>query len=163
LLPRCADSSSTVSFRKERERRRIERAVEAARGEGAPAKAVALAQIGAAFDEAATINGFKLRIERMIALGPDHAAVRARYGSRAAMLAGSNLDVAIARIERWWRDERKAFQIASVFGSPTRLSLEVLRELRLILRLMRRKGMRKEYESIRAAAAGDLGPTAAAE
>ena len=42
-------------------------------------------------------------------------------------------------VERWWRDERKAFQIASAFGRGTRLSLDVLSELRLMLRLMRFK------------------------
>ena len=103
--------------------------------------AVALAQIGAAFDEAATINAYKIRVERLIRLGPCHAAVRARFGARAAMLFGRGLDAAIVLVERWWRDERKAFQIASALGCATRLSLEVLGELRLILRLMRLKKM----------------------
>jgi hypothetical protein len=125
--------------------------------------AVALAHIGAAFDEAAVINGFKLRVERVIALGPEHPAVRARYGARAAMLADLRLDEAIARVERWRRDERKAFQIASVFGAGPRLSLEVLRELRLVLRLMCRKRMHDEYETIRAATANDFVSNAAAE
>ena len=49
------------------------------------------------------------------------------------------------RVERWWRDERKAFQIASALGHGNRLSLEVLRELRLILRLLRYKGMAAEF------------------
>ena len=39
---------------------------------------VALAQIGAAFDEAAAINRFKIRVERYIRLGPRHVAMRAR-------------------------------------------------------------------------------------
>ena len=64
------------------------------------------------------------------------------------MLAGRSLDAAIVIVERWWRDERKAFQIASAFGRATRLSLEILRELRLILRLMRFKRMEAEYEAI---------------
>jgi hypothetical protein len=72
------------------------------------------------------------------------------------MLAGSNLDEAMVRVERWWRNERKAFQIASVFGCGTRLSLEVLSELRLILRLMRRKQMHAEFDAIRVAAASSL-------
>jgi hypothetical protein len=117
------------------------------------AMAVALAHIGAAFDEAAAFNAFKLRVELMMVLGPDHAAVRARYGARAAMLAGSNLDAAVVRVECWWRDERKAFQIASVFGCATRLSVEVLSELRVVLRWMQRRQMHAEYEAIRAAAA----------
>jgi len=67
------------------------------------------------------------------------------------MLVGRSLDAAILITERWWRDERKAFQIASAFGCATRLSLEVLRELRLILRLMHFKRMKAEYESVLAA------------
>jgi hypothetical protein len=45
----------------------------------------------------------------------------------------------------WWRDERKAFQIASALGGGSRLSLEILRELRLILRVLRFKRMAAEY------------------
>jgi len=137
--------------RSARDVRRMRRAVEALGGETAPAMAAALAQIGTAFDEAAAINGFKMRLERLIALGPDHPVVRARFGARAAMLAGRSLNGTIATVERWWRDERKAFQIASAFGRTTRLSLEILGELRLILRLLRFKRMQAEYESILAA------------
>jgi hypothetical protein len=45
-------------------------------------------------------------------------------------------------------DERKAFQIANALGCATRLSLEVLGELRLILRLMRWKKMHREFREI---------------
>ena len=153
MLLQCENSPAAGSFREERERRRVHRAAEAARGDCATAMAVALAHIGAAFDEAAVVHGFKLRVERIIALPADHAAVQARYGARAAMLAGSNLDEAIVRVERWWRNERKAFQLASVFGCGTRLSLEVLSELRFILRLMRKKSLRAEFETVRATVA----------
>jgi hypothetical protein len=153
LFAQRADGSAGDPLRKERERRRAARAVSAARGEQASAMAVALAHIGAAFDQAAVINELKLRIERAFALGPDHAAVRARYGGRAAALADLSLDEAIVRVERWRRHERKAFQIASVFGRATRLSLEVLGELRVMLRLMRKKNMQAEFATIRAAAA----------
>ena len=111
----------------------------------------ALAQIETAFGEASAVNGFKLRVERYLRLGPAHPAVRARFGGRAAMLAGRNLDAAIAAVERWWRDERKAFQIASALGYGNRLSLEVLCELRLMLRLMRYKNMRAAFGAIVAA------------
>jgi hypothetical protein len=67
------------------------------------------------------------------------------------MLSGRSLDAAVVVVERWWHDERKAFQIASAFGCATRLSLEILRDLRLILRLMRFKRMEAEYESVIAA------------
>ena len=62
------------TLRHERDIQRIRRAAEAAGGERMPAMATALAQIGAAFDEAAAINAFKMRVERLIRLGPDHAA-----------------------------------------------------------------------------------------
>ncbi len=133
--------------RQERDRERVRCAAAAARFGPKPAMAVALAQIGATFDEAAIVNGFKIRVERFMRLGPHHPAVRARFGARAEMLVGRSLDAAIVIAERWWRDERKAFQIASAFGCATRLSLEVLRELRLILRLMRVKSMEAEYEA----------------
>ena len=109
---------------------------------------VALAQIGAMFDEASVINAFKLRVERFFRLGPHSAAARARFGARAQLLCGRSLDGAVAVVERWWRDERKAFQIASALGRGNRLSLEVLAELRLILRIMRFKHMQAEFFQI---------------
>jgi len=135
--------------RAERETERIRAA--AARAGATSAIAAALAQIGAAFDEAAAVNGCKLRVEHLIRLGPQHAAVRARFGPRAALLAGRSLDAAVAAAECWWRDGRKAFQIASALGYGNRLSLEVLRELRLMLRLMRFKRMHAEFSAIVAA------------
>jgi hypothetical protein len=134
--------------REERDRERARRAAAAARTKGQPALDVALTEIGAAFDQSAVINGFKIRVERLIWRGPRHPALRARFGARAARLHGHDLDAAIATVERWWRDERKAFQIASALGGGNRLSLEVLRELRLVLRLMRFKRMTAEYHEI---------------
>jgi len=132
-------------LRQARDLERIRRAGQAARGEPQPAMAVALAQIGAAFDDAAIVNAFKIRVERLLRLGPRHPALRARFDARAALLAGRSLDAAIATVERWWREEQKAFQIASALSCATRLSPEVLRELRLILRLLRFKRMEAEY------------------
>jgi ATP phosphoribosyltransferase regulatory subunit HisZ len=134
-------STAARSPRQRREIERVRHAAVAARVGPTPAMTAALAQIGAAFDEAAMINAFKIRVERLIRLGPRHPAVRARFGARAAILVGRDLDTAIALAERWWRDERQAFQIASALGCATRLSLEILSELRLILRLMRWKKM----------------------
>jgi hypothetical protein len=119
-----------------------------AQAQGQSAMDVALAQIGAIFDEASVINTFKLKVERFLRLDPDDAAVRARFGARAQLLRGRSLDGAVALVERWWRDERKAFQIASALGRGNRLSLEVLAELRLILRIMRFKRMRAEFSLI---------------
>jgi hypothetical protein len=137
--------------RAERQLERIRMAASTARAATGSAMDTALAQIGAAFDEAAAVNGFKLKIERLIRLGPQHAAVRARFGERGEMLSGQTLDAAIVRAERWWRDERKAFQVASALGFGNRLSLEVLRELRLVLRLLRFKEMQAEFGAIVAA------------
>jgi hypothetical protein len=112
---------------------------------------IALAQIAAAFSRAAEINSFKFRVERWLRLGPQHPAVRARFGARTAALPQWQLDAAIREVERWWREERKAFALASALGYGSRLPTETLRELRLILRLMRRKGTAREFEAIAAA------------
>jgi hypothetical protein len=154
--------STVRMMRQERETRRIRRAVEAVRVGQRPAMAAALAQIGAAFDEAAIISSFKIRVERLVRLGADHPAVRARFAARGATLFGRDLHAAVVIVEGWWRDERKAFQIASVLGCATRLSFEIVRELRLILRLMRFKRMETEYESALAAVC-DVPTTIAAE
>jgi hypothetical protein len=131
--------------RRDRDRLRARRAAEAVRNGGEPAMAAAMAQIGAAFDEAAVINNFKIKVERMIRLGPDHPAARARFEARAAMLRGRSLDAAIVTVERWRRDEQRAFAIASAFSRGSRLSLDVLSELRLLLRWMRFKRLETDY------------------
>jgi hypothetical protein len=128
--------------RQERDRERARRTAAAARAKGQAALDVALTEIGTAFDQAAAI---KIRVERLIRRGPRHPALRARFGARAARLHGRDLNAAIATVERWWRDERKAFQIASALGGGTRLSLEVLRDMRLVLRLMRFTRMEAAY------------------
>jgi hypothetical protein len=146
--------------RAERDRQRMRAAIARKPASGS-AMDQALAQIGAAFDEAAAVNDFKLRVERFIRLGPQHAAMRARFGGRAERLSGRGLDAAIAVVERGWRDERKAFQIASALGFGSRLSFEVLHELRLVLRLMRHRKMQKEFDAIVMALCGDTLPLAA--
>ncbi len=133
--------------REARQSQRIRMAARAASTAGS-AMDVALAQIGAAFDEAAALNDFKLRVERALRRGPQHPAVRARFGARAERLAGLSLDGAVATVERWWRGGRKAFQIASALGYGDRLSLDVLRELRVILRLMRYRRLHAEFGTI---------------
>jgi hypothetical protein len=138
-------------LREDRDRERVGRVAAAARAENASAMDVALAQIGAAFDDAAVVNGFKIRVERWLRLAPDHPASRARFGARAALLSGRSLNEAIAGVEQWWREERKAFQVASALGCSNGLSLDVLRELHLILRIMRFKRMGAEFSAIVAA------------
>ncbi len=135
--------------RGERDQERVCRAAAAARSRSA--LDTALAQIDAAFDKAAAINAFKLRVERQLLRSPSHPAVRARYAARAELLQGKSLDAAITLVERWWRDERRAFFIASALGRGTRLPLDVLQELRLILRLMRCKRLHAQFPTIVAA------------
>src|SRR3974390_2901473 len=74
--------------RAERERERLRAATDAASG---TAMDRALAQIGLAFDRTASLNEFKMRVERTLRREPHHAAIRARYGARAAMLNGRGL------------------------------------------------------------------------
>jgi hypothetical protein len=147
--------------REARESERIRLAASAVRAATGSAMDAALAQIGTAFDEAAAINRFKIRVERYIRLGPRHVAMRARYGARAELLYGLSLDAAIAAVERWRLNERKAFQVASALGRGNRLSLKVLRELRLMLRLMRFRRMRTEFGTIVAAVCDEAAALAA--
>ncbi len=147
-MPFAERRSDAPTPRQKRDIERIRRASASTPLERRSALALALARISAAFDEAAIVSAFKIRVEHLLRLGPHHPAVRARFGARAALLSGRSLDAAIVAAERWWRDERKAFQIASAFGCAPRLSLEVLRELRLILRLMRFKRMDDQYGAI---------------
>jgi hypothetical protein len=111
----------------------------------------AVAQIGAAFDEAAEIRVFKLRVARWLRLGPQHPAMQARFRARVAALPDWTLAAAIGEVERWWREERKAFALASALGFGSRLPVETLRELRLMLRLLRRKGMAAQFGAMAAA------------
>ena len=71
-----------------------------------------------------------------------------------AFLRTCDLDAAIVTIERWRRDEQRAFAIASAFGRGSRLSLQVLDELRLLLRWLRFKRLHAEYANARAALRG---------
>jgi hypothetical protein len=141
--------------RQQRDLERARRSAAAARAQGGSATDAALAQIDAMFGQASVVNAFKLKVERLFQLGPNNEAARARFGARAQLLSGRSLDAAIALVERWWRDERKAFQIANALGRGNRLMLEVLAELRLILRVMRFKHMRAEFFQIAAEVCGE--------
>jgi len=124
------------------------RAAERARAAGGTAVDAAKAMIDTAFDLAAAHIDFKRRVAERLRMGPGHPANKARFGQRAEMLRGKSLDAAAATIDRWYRTERKAFQIASVFGRPARLPLAVLAELRLIVRLLRRHGAASQFPAL---------------
>jgi hypothetical protein len=151
-----------------RDLERARRAAEAARdttsdSAARPALAAALAAIEAAFNQAAVVNDLKIAVERHIRRGPEHPAVRARFAARAGLLRGRSLDAAIVTIERWRQDEQRAFAIASAFGRGSRLPLQVLDELRLLLRWMRFKRLNVEYATALAALCGDAPALEAAE
>ena len=81
----------------------------------------------------------KDRVRRAIKLGTGHAAVRARYGTRLSMLRDLEvLETSIYCVEKWLGHERRVFELASSFGGGNRLSIQILSELRLLLRLLRR-------------------------
>lgn len=137
-------------LRKNRDLDRAHRAGAAVRLAGGSAMDAALAEIDAAFNEASVINSFKSRVEHYIKLGTGHPEVRARYRARANLLRGYSLNTAILIVERWFKEERKAFQIASAIGRPSRLALDVLAELRLILRMIRaNKDYARHFAGIR--------------
>src|SRR5579863_6019135 len=84
-MPSAETRPDARSPRHARETARIRRAAAAARVNGMPAMAVALAEIETAFDDAAVVSSFKIRVERLLRLPPGHRALRARYGARATL------------------------------------------------------------------------------
>jgi hypothetical protein len=139
-MPERPPETRGQSTRRQRDRARIDTAGENAKANGASALDVALAKIDAAFGNAAVIAGFKIRVELLLQTDIRHPALRARFGARAQVLSGYDLDRAVVAVERWWRTETKAFAIARALGGGNRLSLDVLRDLRLILRWMDSNG-----------------------
>ena len=100
------------------------------------------------FGHSSEVVRFKRRI-RAILREPDHPAVAARYGARAKWLRRCPLATAVTCVDNEWRIERQSFQLAAVSGRGTRLSVEVLAELNLILRWMRRNRMDAEFVTMR--------------
>lgn len=106
-----------------------------------------VAQIEKEFGPRAEINHFKSGVRKAIALGAGHPANMARYGKRLALIrygiaasAVQNMPLngAIALVEHWYRHERESLAVAAALGYGNRMSLSVLRELRLMLRVLRR-------------------------
>lgn len=102
-----------------------------------PAMQRALDEIGRRFGPWGVNDSLKRQVRRFMRLGVDHPAVKARYGARAAMLRGVHINLAVALVDGLLRGEQIKFAHQSVIGSPSRLSVQVLTELRLILRFMR--------------------------
>lgn len=124
------------------------------------AMAAPLAAIDQAFGPGSDTRDLKCRCRRVLRF-PDHPRWKARYGRRAMHVAEAvichramnstpapSLAIAINIIERQYRDERRAVQIASELGRGNGLSVTVLRELRLLLRFLRAAGMAREFPKI---------------
>lgn len=137
-LPASVVMARIVELRK-REDRRVDALIAEAKEDGLPAIDVALTAAGAVADHSAGIALFKQRVLNAIRLGAGHPTVRARYGRRAAQLRHYSLNAAIYLTDKWLREEKRKFSLGSaIYGGGNRLSVEVLKEMCLLLRLLRR-------------------------
>jgi hypothetical protein len=97
-----------------------------------PAMDRAEAAIARAFSAAAEIDRFKRRCRQMIRWGASHPAVCGRYWVRARLLRQQDTAGAADIITAWYATEKTRWR-----RLDARLSIAVLRELRLIIRFMR--------------------------
>jgi len=137
-----------LAARRDRDMQRGRRAQQRALQAGASAMDAAIAAVRTTFDEQHKINALKLTVEWAINRGTGDPLVRARYRKRAQMLHLCNIDKSIGRVERWFRDARHAQQVAMAMGAGSRLEVEILSELKLILRFLRRSSYREHYPAI---------------
>jgi hypothetical protein len=145
-----------IEAHRKRERAVGESAAAKVRERGGSALDAACADIRATFDSSA--RALKLRVLRAIKRGTGHPANRARYGARVAQLherlpflyrdPQAVIGGACAILKNWYRDEKRAYLIAAALGRGNRLSLDVLAELRLMLRLLRRSPYRNHLARI---------------
>ena len=132
-------------------------------GDPTPRLTATLAQVDAEFSEAAVVNSRKLRVERAIARGLYNPANRARYSKLVESLRYLPLDNAIRILEKRYRHNARAFLIARAFSSPNPLPLDIIRELILMLRLLRRSEYRRHYHTMVRAVLDETDQLAAAE
>jgi hypothetical protein len=127
--------------RADRDLARGRRAASLARAGGGSALEAAYAHIEATFAPAARHSIFKDRVAALVAGGAGHPAARYRYRRLAERYPAANLAAAIALVGRM-RDAEREARAAAIrswgHSSRPRLSLMILDELRLILRLVRR-------------------------
>lgn len=136
-----------------RDQHRGQSAARQARAAGADAITAALAQIDATFGPAWDANFLKRSVDDVIRMGADHPEVRARYAGRAIASGARTLAEAIDAVELWRAAEMRR-------PKPSRLSLQVLAELRLILRLMRWRALAWAYPLVVSALLADGGKIA---
>ena len=120
--------------------RRRAKAVHAA---GGSAMQAASAHFSGSFSSSGLIQDFKSRIAKIIQHGPNHPWVKWRYRKVTEECCNNNLDLrlTILLIELTYRNDKKAREChIAAWGhtSRPRITAEILAELRLILRLMRR-------------------------
>lgn len=116
-----------------------------------PALQRALDSIEREFSAAAEIDDFKNHVRSLIHDGTGNPALRARYGIRLQDLLGYTIDAACFTVDRWYREhleELKRWRDVPYAPQPPRLTLEILRELRLILRLIRQSKFRDDFQVI---------------
>jgi hypothetical protein len=154
-----------TSLRAERDLSRGRRAAAMVRRSGGSAFEAACAHIESTFAPATRHSIYKDRVAAVIASGCGDQQVWTRYRRLAERYAPATLDGAIAVVERLWRAESearaKAIRAWGYCGRP-RLTLMILDELRLMLRLLRRHAP-AHYSAllatILAAEAGSLPPS----
>jgi hypothetical protein len=125
----------------DRDRARGYRAAERVRAAGGSAMEAALAAIEATFSPALRHSLAKRRVATLIRQGAAHPEVRARYQRLAERYPLANLDTAIVIVQRLHRAELDARATAvRLWGrcSRPRFALMLLKDLRLILRVVRR-------------------------
>jgi hypothetical protein len=146
-LPASRVMARIIELRR-KEAERIDTAVSQARASGLKTIDVALTEVGVTLDEAAKASAFKQRILGYLRLGTGHPIIRARFGRRAAMLRGYKIDAAIFLVNRWYGEAKRENHVGAAMGYGNPFSVEVLRELRAILRLIRRSEMRDHFPAI---------------
>ena len=126
------------------------------RASGGSALHAAIARIEATFSPAMRHSSFKERVATLMRAGAGHTEARVRYRLLAERHPFADLDTAIILVERMRRAELDRRERAiRTFGhcSRPRLPLMLLDELRLILRMVRRRAP-ASYPSLVAAVLG---------
>jgi hypothetical protein len=148
-----------ATFRTDRDLQRGRRAAARVRAAGGSAVAAAYAHIEATFSPAMHHAAFKDRVAALMMGGAAHPQAWTRYRRLVERYPAANLDTAIALVERMHRAEVEA-RAASVRSwgqsSRPRLTLMVLEEVRLILRMLRRYAPARFPGLLAAVQAGDL-------
>ena len=148
-----------ATFRTDRDLQRGRRAAARVRAAGGSAVAAAYAHIEATFSPAMHHAAFKDRVAALMMAGPAHPEAWTRYRRLVERYPAANIDTAIVLVERMRRSEIEA-RAASVRSwgqsSRPRLTLMILDEVRLILRMLRRYAPARFSGLMAAIQAGDL-------